>query len=94
MSLLDVATPLTVLPSVSCQDAIDIMNKEGFDQLPVVDQAGSVAAAMWCSGQAGGCGALGKQGDVLLWGSRDNAGKLTRAGHMRGEVLSLWTTEG
>ena len=42
MSLLEVATPLTVLPSVSCQDAIDIMNKEGFDQLPVVDQAGSV----------------------------------------------------
>ena len=45
VSLLDVATPLTVLPSVSCQDAIDIMNKEGFDQLPVVDQAGSVTAA-------------------------------------------------
>ena len=43
VSLLDVATPLTVLPSVSCQDAIDIMNKEGFDQLPVVDQAGSVS---------------------------------------------------
>ena len=53
VSLLDVATPLTVLPSVSCQDAIDIMNKEGFDQLPVVDQAGSVVAVMWCSREAG-----------------------------------------
>ncbi|XP_037073240.1 cystathionine beta-synthase-like [Pollicipes pollicipes] len=42
VSLLDVATPLTVLPSVSCQDAIDIMNREGFDQLPVVDQQGDV----------------------------------------------------
>ncbi|XP_043191337.1 cystathionine beta-synthase-like isoform X1 [Amphibalanus amphitrite] len=42
VSLLDVAAPMTVLPSVSCQDAIDIMNGEGFDQLPVVDQAGEV----------------------------------------------------
>ncbi|XP_037084572.1 cystathionine beta-synthase-like protein [Pollicipes pollicipes] len=42
IAVLDVSTPLTVLPSVSCQDAIDIMNHEGFDQLPVVDQHGDV----------------------------------------------------
>jgi len=42
VSVLDVSTPLTVLPAVSCQDAIDIMNREGFDQLPVVDQQGDV----------------------------------------------------
>ncbi|PRD31464.1 UNVERIFIED_CONTAM: Cystathionine beta-synthase [Trichonephila clavipes] len=39
---LSLAAPITVLPRVSCQDAIDIMRTEGFDQLPVVDDAGFV----------------------------------------------------
>ncbi|GFR09773.1 cystathionine beta-synthase [Trichonephila clavata] len=39
---LKLAAPITVLPHVSCQDAIDIMRTEGFDQLPVVDDAGFV----------------------------------------------------
>ncbi|XP_077989686.1 cystathionine beta-synthase-like [Glandiceps talaboti] len=42
ISALSLGSPLTVLPSVSCQDCIDIMNKEGFDQIPVVDEAGQV----------------------------------------------------
>ncbi|GIY52375.1 cystathionine beta-synthase [Caerostris extrusa] len=37
---LDLAAPITVLPQMSCQDAVDIMRKEGFDQLPVVDDTG------------------------------------------------------
>ena len=40
VSVLNVTAPLTVLPEVSVQDAIDIMNKGGFDQLPVVDHTG------------------------------------------------------
>ena len=40
VSVLKVTTPMTVLPEVTVQDAIDIMNREGFDQLPVVDEAG------------------------------------------------------
>ncbi|GFT96863.1 cystathionine beta-synthase [Nephila pilipes] len=39
---LDLAAPITILPHMSCQDAIDIMGKEGFDQLPVVDDAGVI----------------------------------------------------
>ncbi|XP_071511723.1 cystathionine beta-synthase-like [Diadema antillarum] len=42
ISMLKLGMPLTVLSSVSCQDAIDIMNKEGFDQLPVVEDSGNV----------------------------------------------------
>lgn len=42
ISMLKLGVPLTVLPTVSCQDAIDIMNKEGFDQLPVVEESGDV----------------------------------------------------
>ena len=40
VSVLNVTAPLTVLPEVSVQDAIDIMNREGFDQLPVVGKTG------------------------------------------------------
>jgi len=38
VSCLPLAAPLTVMPNVSCQDAVSIMQKEGYDQLPVVDQ--------------------------------------------------------
>jgi len=37
VSSLPLAAPLTVMPNISCQDAISIMQKEGYDQLPVVD---------------------------------------------------------
>lgn len=40
VSSLGLEAPLTVLPNVSCQEAVDIMKKEGFDQLPVVDAGG------------------------------------------------------
>lgn len=42
VSNLNLAAPLTILPHMSCQDAIDIMHKEGFDQLPVVDDTGVI----------------------------------------------------
>lgn len=34
--------PLTVTPTVSCQDAVELMSAEGIDQLPVVDESGVV----------------------------------------------------
>lgn len=40
VSTLHLPAPLTVLPSISCQNAIAIMQREGYDQLPVVDQEG------------------------------------------------------
>ncbi|KAL3219162.1 hypothetical protein MRX96_030611 [Rhipicephalus microplus] len=34
--------PLTVTPSVTCQDAVELMSAEGIDQLPVVEESGAV----------------------------------------------------
>lgn len=39
---LQLNTPLTVLPTVSCQEAIEIMSRETYDQLPVVNEGGFV----------------------------------------------------
>ena len=36
---LQLNTPFTIPPSLSCQQAVDILQRNGFDQLPVVDQA-------------------------------------------------------
>ncbi|CAG0901228.1 unnamed protein product [Darwinula stevensoni] len=42
VNCLSLKAPMTVLPGVSCQDAVEIMDSNGFDQLPVVDEAGEV----------------------------------------------------
>jgi len=39
---LGLSKPITVLPSVTCAAAVEILKKEGFDQLPVVDGDGQV----------------------------------------------------
>ncbi|XP_043229342.1 cystathionine beta-synthase-like protein [Amphibalanus amphitrite] len=40
VSVLKVTAPMTLLPEVTVQDAVDIMKREGFDQLPVINDAG------------------------------------------------------
>lgn len=42
VSTLHLEAPLSINPSVTCQEAIDIMKREGFDQLPVAEQDGSI----------------------------------------------------
>ncbi|UYV75126.1 CBS [Cordylochernes scorpioides] len=42
MVSLNLHAPVTILPNLACQDAIDIMDKEGYDQLPVVDEDGTI----------------------------------------------------
>ncbi|XP_059478512.1 cystathionine beta-synthase [Neocloeon triangulifer] len=42
VSSLKLGAPLTILPNVSVQEAMDILKKEGFDQLPVVDDNGAI----------------------------------------------------
>lgn len=37
---LNLSAPLTVLPTVTCQKTIKILKEKGFDQAPVVDDAG------------------------------------------------------
>ncbi|CAG7832412.1 unnamed protein product [Allacma fusca] len=42
VSQLKLQAPLTVSPTVTVQEAIDIMKKKGFDQMPVVDNEGVI----------------------------------------------------
>lgn len=42
VSRLELKIPFTILPSMTCQEAIQIMHQEQFDQLPVVDDCGYV----------------------------------------------------
>ncbi|XP_040842605.1 cystathionine beta-synthase isoform X2 [Ochotona curzoniae] len=39
---LSLAAPLTMLPSTTCKHAIDVLREKGFDQAPVVDEAGEL----------------------------------------------------
>jgi CBS domain-containing protein len=40
VSALELQAPLTVTPSVTLQETLDLLNKEGFDQVPVVGESG------------------------------------------------------
>jgi len=42
VSYLKLQAPLTILPDVKVQDAIDIMKRKGFDQMPVIDKTGDI----------------------------------------------------
>lgn len=42
VSALKLLAPLTVMPTVSIQDTLDLLNKESFDQVPVVDERGEI----------------------------------------------------
>ncbi|XP_075398369.1 cystathionine beta-synthase isoform X1 [Tenrec ecaudatus] len=39
---LSLSAPLTVLPTVTCEHTIEILREKGFDQAPVVDEAGVI----------------------------------------------------
>ena len=42
VSSLELSAPLSILPSVTVEQAVDIMVKEGFDQLPVITESGKI----------------------------------------------------
>jgi len=42
ISALQLSAPLSVLPTLSVDQAITIMNEEGYDQLPVIDESGDI----------------------------------------------------
>lgn len=42
VSDLKLKTPSTISPNVSCNDAVRILEEQGYDQLPVVDETGQV----------------------------------------------------
>ncbi|XP_066563015.1 cystathionine beta-synthase b isoform X2 [Amia ocellicauda] len=42
VQVLNLSAPLTVLPSVTCQNTIEILKEKGFDQAPVVNDSGVI----------------------------------------------------
>lgn len=42
ISRLDLKTPFTISPTITCEEAVKILDGEGFDQLPVVSDEGAV----------------------------------------------------
>eukprot|EP00088_Acartia_fossae_P068518 TRINITY_DN8705_c0_g1_i1.p1 TRINITY_DN8705_c0_g1~~TRINITY_DN8705_c0_g1_i1.p1 ORF type:complete len:582 (-),score=186.61 TRINITY_DN8705_c0_g1_i1:443-2188(-) len=46
VSSLELSAPLSILPTVSVEHAIDIMSKEGYDQLPVIQHTGEIAGVV------------------------------------------------
>ena len=44
MSALNLATPLTVSPDMPISDVLELIHKEGYDQVPVIDDDGLVAS--------------------------------------------------
>ncbi|XP_041373512.1 cystathionine beta-synthase-like [Gigantopelta aegis] len=42
VSTLNIQAPLTVMPDVTIQETLELLNKDGFDQVPVVDQSGQI----------------------------------------------------
>ncbi|XP_074653103.1 cystathionine beta-synthase-like isoform X2 [Tubulanus polymorphus] len=42
VSSLNLSAPLTVFPDVSVQDTLALLNREGFDQVPVIDPSGGI----------------------------------------------------
>ena len=42
VSSLELSAPLSILPTVSVENAIEIMSREGYDQLPVIQATGII----------------------------------------------------
>jgi len=43
---LKLQTPFTVSPTVTCADAVEILHKQGFDQLPVIDDKNNIVGTV------------------------------------------------
>jgi len=39
---LDLQTPMTISPGVTCREAVELLSKQGFDTLPVISDAGVI----------------------------------------------------
>jgi len=42
IACLELSTPLTVTPNVTCAECVDILNSHDFDQMPCVDEHGAI----------------------------------------------------
>ena len=42
VSSMDLSAPLSITPTLTVDQTLEIMDKEGYDQLPVIDETGYV----------------------------------------------------
>lgn len=82
VSSLDLSAPFSVQPSVTVEQAVDIMVKEGFDQLPVITAGGRIA----------GVATLGSLKAKLLKGKISSSDPVEAAVYTQFKKLSMDTT--
>eukprot|EP00092_Neocalanus_flemingeri_P014100 GFUD01015209.1.p1 GENE.GFUD01015209.1~~GFUD01015209.1.p1 ORF type:complete len:583 (-),score=126.94 GFUD01015209.1:985-2733(-) len=82
VSSLELSAPLSILPSVAVEHAIDIMVKEGFDQLPVITESGKIV----------GVATMGSLKAKLLKGKVNATDPVEAATYNTFKKLSLDTT--
>lgn len=84
VSSLELSAPLNILPSVTVEQALDIMVKEGFDQLPVVTGKGQIT----------GVATMGSLKSKLLKGKVSATDSVEAATYVTFKKLGLDTTLG
>jgi len=82
VSSLELSAPLSILPSVAVEHAIDIMVKEGFDQLPVITESGKIV----------GVATMGSLKSKLLKGKVNATDPVEAATYSTFKKLNLDTT--
>jgi len=82
VSSLELSAPFSVAPTVTVEQAVDIMVKEGFDQLPVITAKGQIA----------GVATLGSLKAKLLKGKISSTDSVEAAVYTQFKKLSLDTT--
>jgi len=84
VSCLELSAPLSILPTVSVENAIDIMSREGYDQLPVITSNGDIS----------GVATLGSLKAKLLKGNIMSDDPIEKATYSTFKKVTLETTLG
>lgn len=82
VSTMELSAPLSVLPDITVEQTIDIMNTEGYDQLPVIDTAGAIR----------GVATLGSLKSNLLKGKVKSEDAVSKATYNTFRKVTLDTT--
>lgn len=75
-------TPITVAPSVSCNECVEILNKNGYDQLPCLSASGEVEGMV----------TLGNLTSQILSGRVKGADPISKVLYRQFQTVSLNTT--
>ena len=82
VSSMELCAPLSILPDITVEQTIEIMNSEGFDQLPVIDTAGAIQ----------GVATLGSLKSKLLKGKVQPTDAVSKATYSTFKKVTLDTT--